>query len=191
MLVYLMMLQRSPKQFFFIIFSFLLLKLISIDLSLSWLILYSAFSNLMLSPSSQFFISVIVLFFLLVFWGFAAVGSVYFWLHWVSTPAHRLSLVAVREWGLLFVVVYELLIAVSPLAGERGFQACELPQLQYLGSVVVAQRLIIPCPVESSQIRDQTCVSVSAGGFLTTGSSVKSQLLYFSTPEFLFGSGFA
>ena len=68
-----MLSQRSPKQFFFIIFSFLLLKLISIDLSLSWLILYSAFSNLMLSPSSQFFISVIVLFFLLVLWGFAAV----------------------------------------------------------------------------------------------------------------------
>ena len=40
---------------------------------------------------------------------------------WVSTPAHRLSLVAVREGGLLFVVVYELLIAVVPLVGEHRF----------------------------------------------------------------------
>ena len=140
----------------------------------------------MLSLSSRFFVSALVLFFcqhhgvLLLLFLF-----VYFRLHVVSTPVRRLSLVAIREWGPLFVVGHELPIAVAPLVGEHKFEACELQQLQYLGSVVVASL------VESSQIRAQTCVSVLAGGFLTTGSPVKSQLLYFSASEFLSGSGFA
>ena len=122
MLAYLMVSQRSLKVFVDYFFSFLFLKLISVGLSLSVLILSSAFSNLMLSLSSQFFVSALVLFFcqhfgvLLLLFLF-----VYFWLHRVSTPTRRLSLVAMRGWGPLFVVVHELLIAVAPLVGEHKF----------------------------------------------------------------------
>ena len=43
---------------------------------------------------------------------------VYFWLRWVFVAAHGLSLVAV-EWGLLFVAVDRLLIAVASLVAEN------------------------------------------------------------------------
>ena len=43
------------------------------------------------------------------------------------------------EWGLLFIVVRGLLIAVASLVAEHGLQAHGLQQLQHTGSVVVAQ----------------------------------------------------
>ena len=43
----------------------------------------------------------------------------YFWVCWVFVAAHGLSLVA-TSWGLLFVVVRGLLIAVDSLAAEHG-----------------------------------------------------------------------
>ena len=45
------------------------------------------------------------------------------------------------EWGLLFVVVRGLLIAVASLAAEHGLQARGLQQLSHVGSVVVAHGL--------------------------------------------------
>ena len=45
------------------------------------------------------------------------------------------------KWGLLFVVVRSLFIAVASLVAEHGLQACGLQQLWHVGSVVVARRL--------------------------------------------------
>ena len=45
------------------------------------------------------------------------------------------------EWGLLFVAVSGLLIAVASLAVEYGLQARGLQQLQHIGSVIVAHGL--------------------------------------------------
>ena len=45
------------------------------------------------------------------------------------------------KWGLLFVAVRGLLIAVVSLVPEHGLQACRLQQLWDVGSVVVAHRL--------------------------------------------------
>ena len=42
------------------------------------------------------------------------------------------------EWGLLFIVVHRLFIAVASLVAEHGLQVCGLQQLWYTGSVVVA-----------------------------------------------------
>ena len=43
---------------------------------------------------------------------------IYFWLHWVFVAVHGLSLVG-GEWGLLFIVVCRLLIAVASLVVEH------------------------------------------------------------------------
>ena len=45
------------------------------------------------------------------------------------------------EWGLLFLAVRGLLIAVTSLVVEHGLQVRGLQQLQHTGSVVVARRL--------------------------------------------------
>ena len=45
------------------------------------------------------------------------------------------------EWGLLFVAVRRLLIAVASLVVEHGLQARRLQQLWHVGSVVVARGL--------------------------------------------------
>ena len=47
---------------------------------------------------------------------------IYFWLHWVFVAARRLFLVA-GKWGLLFVAVCGLLIAVASLVAQHGLQA--------------------------------------------------------------------
>ena len=56
------------------------------------------------------------------------------------------------EWGLLFIAVYRLLIAVASLVADCTLYRCELQLLLHAGSVVVAHRLscsmacgIIPC----------------------------------------------
>ena len=43
----------------------------------------------------------------------------YFWLHWIFVAARRLFS-SRGEWGLLFVVVHGLLIAVASLVAELG-----------------------------------------------------------------------
>ena len=43
----------------------------------------------------------------------------YFWLCWVFVAARRLSLVS-ASWGLLFVAVRGLLIAVASLVAQHG-----------------------------------------------------------------------
>ena len=57
------------------------------------------------------------------------------------------------EWGLLFVAVHGLLIAVASLAAEHRLQACGLQQLWHVGSVVVARGLscFAACGVFPSQ----------------------------------------
>ena len=44
---------------------------------------------------------------------------IYFWLHWVFVAVQGLCLV-VESWGLLFVAVHGLLIAVASLVVEHG-----------------------------------------------------------------------
>ena len=44
---------------------------------------------------------------------------IYFWLHWVFVAVQGLCLV-VESWGLLFVAVRGLLIAVASLVVEHG-----------------------------------------------------------------------
>ena len=58
----------------------------------------------------------------------------YFWLHWVFIAACRLFS-SCSEQGLLFVVVFGLLIAVASLVAEHGLQAHGLQQLWHAGSV--------------------------------------------------------
>ena len=54
---------------------------------------------------------------LIEFYFILLLNFIYFWLHWVFFAAHGLSLV---EWGLLFLVVRGLLIAVASLVAEHG-----------------------------------------------------------------------
>ena len=49
----------------------------------------------------------------------------FFWLHWVFVAVHGLFS-GCSEWGLLFIVVRRLLIAVASLVAEHGLQACGL-----------------------------------------------------------------
>ena len=70
-----------------------------------------------------------------------------YWLFWVFTAAHRLSLVA--DWGLFFIVVHGLLIVVASLVAEHRLQRHRLQQLWSTG-------LVAPWHVESSWTRDQT-----------------------------------
>ena len=67
------------------------------------------------------------------------------------------------KWGLLFVAVCGLLIAVASLASEHGLQARGLQQLWLAGSRAQAQQLwhtglVAPRHVGSSQIRARTRV---------------------------------
>ena len=67
------------------------------------------------------------------------------------------------EWGLLFVAVCRLLIAVASLAAEHGLQARGLQQLWLVGSRKQAQQLwptglVAPWHMGSSQTRDRTHV---------------------------------
>ena len=63
----------------------------------------------------------IFFFFLLLFLN-KFIYFIYFWLRWVFVAAHRLSLVG-SEWGLLFIAVGELLMAVASLVAEHGLEA--------------------------------------------------------------------
>ena len=65
---------------------------------------------------------------------------------------HGLSFSSYGEQGLLFAVVRGLLIAVAFCAAEHGLYVHGLQYLWYTG-------LVAPWHVESSQTRDQTCVS--------------------------------
>ena len=56
------------------------------------------------------------------FFHFALKKIVYFWLCWVFTAVCRLSLVAVSG-GLLFTVVWGLLIVEASFVGEHGLLA--------------------------------------------------------------------
>ena len=80
------------------------------------------------------------------------------------------------EWGLLFVAVHRLLIAVSSLAAEHGLQAHGLQQLQCVGSVV-AVRGLSSCGTWAQLLCGmwdlprpgiQPMSPALAGGFLTT-----------------------
>ena len=55
-------------------------------------------------------------FFFLMFYLFY---FIYFWLRWVFIAVHGLSS-SCSKWGLLFVVVCRLLVAVASLVVERG-----------------------------------------------------------------------
>ena len=80
-----------------------------------------------------------------------------------------------REWGLIFVVVHGLLIAVASLVAEHRLQAHRLQQLWHVGSVVVAHGL--SCSVARGIFLDQGSNLVSpalAGEFLTTVPPGKS-----------------
>ena len=72
----------------------------------------------------------------------------YLWLCWVFVARRGLSLVVMSY--SLFIAVHGLLIRVAFLVGS--------PALGPLVSVAVAQGLVAPQPLESSQIRDQTHV---------------------------------
>ena len=65
---------------------------------------------------------------------------IYIWLCWVFVAVCGLFS-RCAKWGLLFVVVRGLLIAVASLAAEHGLWARGLQQLQHTGSVVVAHGL--------------------------------------------------
>ena len=85
---------------------------------------------------------------------------IYFWLCWVSVAA---TFSSCREWGLLFVAVHGLLIAVASLVAEHGLQVHGLQQLWLAGSRAQAQQLwlaglVAPWHVQSSRTRDQTRV---------------------------------
>ena len=76
-----------------------------------------------------------------------------------------------NKWGLFFVVVHRLLIALTSFVAEHrlqgtGFSSCNLQaqQLQLPGSSAQAQQLwhtglVAPRHVGSSQTRDLTCLS--------------------------------
>ena len=95
------------------------------------------------------------------------------------------------EWGPFFAAVHRLLIAGPFLlcsVGSRhaNFSSCSTwaQKLWLSGSRARAQwlwcmGLVAPQHVESSQIRDQTCVPRLAGGFLSTAPSGKSRNLGF------------
>ena len=70
---------------------------------------------------------------------------------------HGLSLVAVSG-SCTLVMVHGLLIVVAFLVGKHGLQAWRLQQLQCMGSVVVALKLVTLRPMGSAQTRDQTGV---------------------------------
>ena len=83
------------------------------------------------------------------------------------------------EWGLLFIAVHGLLIAVASLVAEHGLQACGLQQLQHAGSVVLAHGLqqlwhmgsvVVACGLQQLW---RTGSVVVACGLQSTGSVVK------------------
>ena len=114
---------------------------------------------------------------------------VFSWLHWVFVALCGLSLVALSR-GSSSAVVHGLLTVVlllwSPSCRRTGFSSCSTwaQKLWLSGSRARAQwlwcmGLVAPQHVESSQIRDQTCVPRLAGGFLSTAPSGKSRNLGF------------
>ena len=87
---------------------------------------------------------------------------IYFWLHWVFVAACGLFSSCI-EWGLLFIAVCGLLIAVASLAVEHRLQVCGLWQLWLAGSRAQAQQLwcmdlVALQHVESSWTRARICV---------------------------------
>ena len=84
---------------------------------------------------------------------------IYFRLHWVFVAAHGLSLVAVCKL---------LLIAVTSLIVEHGFQGLQLQWLQHVTSVIAARRLS-SCGMWHPRGPGIELVSPAlTGGFLTT-----------------------
>ena len=92
------------------------------------------------------------------------------------------------EWGLLFIAVRRLLIAVASLVAEHGLQAHRLQQLWHMGSVVVAYGLQsagsvvvvhgLSCSVACGIFPRPGFKSMSpalAGGFLTIAPPGKSE----------------
>ena len=73
---------------------------------------------------------------LIEFYFILLLNFIYFWLHWVFFAARGLSLV---EWGLLFLAVRGLLIAVASLVAEHRLQTRRLsscgPRAQPLRSM--------------------------------------------------------
>ena len=110
----------------FIIFSCLLLKLISIDLSLSWLILYSAFSNLMLSPSSQFFISVTVLFNCRISIVFKCLSLYWYFLCVVIFPFNSLNKAYFSSLNMFMICTLKYFTA------ESCFNTCSMGGFNYI-----------------------------------------------------------
>ena len=56
----------------------------------------------------------------------------FFWVHWVLIAACRLFS-SCGEWGLLFVAVRGLLIAVASLVAEHGLSSCGMRALEHAG----------------------------------------------------------
>ena len=95
----------------------------------------------------------IIFFFFLIYLFLAALGLCY---------CER-AFSSCGEWGLLFIVVRGLLIAVASLVAEHGLQAPGLQELWLTGSGVQAQQLwckglVAPRHVGSSRTRARTCV---------------------------------
>ena len=104
-----------------------------------------------------FFVCFLNLFILFVYF--------YFWLRWVFVAARGLFS-SCGEWGLLFVELHGLLIAVASLVAEHRLQAHGLQQLWHMGSVVVARGLQ---STGSVVVAHQLSCSVACGIFLDQG----------------------
>ena len=74
------------------------------------------------------------------FFNFYFILFVYIWLHWVFDAAHALFS-SCGEWGLLFVAVHGLLIAVASLVAEHKAAVVVARRLSSCGSWALEHRL--------------------------------------------------
>ena len=89
-----------------------------------------------------------------------------FWLRWVFIAAYGLS--SCGNWGLFFVVMHRLLIAVASLVAEHRPWVSMLQQLQCVGSVAVTHRLERSASVF---VAHRISYSTACGVFLEQGSN--------------------
>ena len=111
---------------------------------------------------------------------------IYFWLRWVFVWVFFSCI----EWGLLFVAVRGLLIAVASLVAEHRLQ---VHGLSSCGSWALEHRLS-SCGTWAQLLRSmwdlprpgiQPASPALAGGFLTTALPGKSQIAYFKLKQFI------
>ena len=103
---------------------------------------------------------------------------IYFWLCWVLVAPCGLSLV-VASGGYSLVVAHRLLIAVASLFVKHRLQGAQASSSCSMRAQQLWLRgLAAPWHVGSSQSRDQTCVPLLSGGFLTIGPPGKPKIAY-------------